>query len=325
MSPPGHESAARATLGTGLPSLPAPAAQVGWRVRPRDAACLLLLALPIAWLWAPLRMVMSLSLSYGVEHYSHLVLIPVVSAALMWLDRRTIFSRVGWAAVPGGLVLAAGGALAWLAGRGPVTDPGETHVSLAMLALVVLSVGAVWLCYGTAALRAAAFPLGFLLFMVPLPPALLHAVVVLLQRASAEMTYVLFGLLGVPVYREGFFFALPGLAIEVAEQCSGIRSFLALTITCVLASHLLLRRAWTRGMLLLAILPIAIVKNAVRIVVLSLLAIHVDPSFITGSMVHRAGGIPLFFATLLLVGSLIWLLQRAESRRRPADGVKALT
>src|SRR5262249_29667949 len=110
---------------------------------------------------------------------------------------------------------------------------------------------------------------------------------------------------------------------EVAEECSGIRSFLALTITSVLAGHLLLRTAWTRTSLVLAILPIAIVKNAVRIVVLSLLAIYVDMGFITGSALHQRGGIPLFFVTLLLVGGLVWLLQKAEGRGavkvRPAN------
>jgi exosortase len=286
----------------------------------------LLLALSIAWLWAPLQTVIGLSLRYGdYEHYSHLVLIPVVSVALVWLHRRAVFARVAWAPVPGGILMATGVGLAWLAQTGPVTDPERAYVSVALLGFVALCAGAFLLCYGPSAASSAAFPLAFLLFMVPLPPALLHGVIVSLQRASAEVTYVLFQFLGVPVYREGFFFALPGLSIEVAEQCSGIRSFLALTITGVLASHLLLRKGWTRGALVLAILPIAVVKNAVRIVVLSLLAIHVDPSFITGSVAHKRGGIPLFFVTLLLVGGLIWLLQRAEARWGRSRGMKALT
>src|SRR5262249_6450316 len=128
-----------------------------------------------------------------------------------------------------------------------------------------------------------------------------------------EMTHVIFNLLGVPVYREGFFFALPGLAIEVAEECSGIRSSLALLITGCLAANMLLRTPWTRTALLAAIVPIAIVKNAVRIVVLSLLSIYVDMGFITGKL-HQVGGIPLFFGTLLVVGGVVWVLQRLEAR-----------
>jgi exosortase len=284
-------------------------------VASRMTVFLVLVVLSAAWLWQPLSTVIAISLRYGLyEHYSHIVLIPVVSAALIYLHRRAIFRRVASAPALGGALIVAGGMLALIAQTGPVTDPERPWVSLALLALVALVVGAFALCFGTDALRSAAFPMGFLLFMVPFPPSLLHSTIVFLQRGSAEMTYVLFNLIGVPVYREGFYFALPGLAIEVAEECSGIRSFLSLLVTSVLAGHLMLRTARTRIALAVAILPIAIVKNAVRIVVLSLLAIHVDPGFITGGALHRLGGIPLFVVTLLVIGGLIWLLQRLEAR-----------
>jgi exosortase len=164
------------------------------------------------------------------------------------------------------------------------------------------------------AARAALFPLAFLLFMVPLPPILLAGVVGGLQRASAELSAAVFGLLGVPLYREGFVFALPGLTIEVAAECSGIRSFMALVVTSVLAVHLVLRRAWTRTTLLLLLAPLAVAKNAVRIVGLSLLAIHVDRGFVTGSALHRYGGIPLFITALVVLAGLLALLVRAEGR-----------
>src|SRR5262245_38187300 len=295
----------------------------------RTAAFLLLVGLSVAWLWQPLDTVIELSLRYGrYEHYSHIVLIPLVSAALVYLDRGTIFSRVAYAP-GGGVLMIAGIALSWIARSGPVSDPEQGFVSVAMFALVLLCAGAFLLCYGANALQAAAFPVAFLLFMVPLPSHLLEIVIVFLQRASAEVTYVLFRVIGVPVYRDGFVFGLPGLVIEVAEECSGIRSFLALTITGILAAHLFLRTGRARATLVLTILPIAILKNAVRIVVLSLLAIHVDPRFIMGSIAHRRGGIPLFFVTLLVVGGIVWLLQRSEARRdaraaaTPRDGSKA--
>jgi exosortase len=207
----------------------------------------------------------------------------------------------------------AGVALSGAAHLGPVTDPQQVYVSVALLALVALCAGAFLLCFGTTAFGAAMFPVLFLLFMVPIPPVPLEHVITFLQKASADVTSVLFNLLGVPVNREGrFIFALPGLVIEVAEECSGIRSFLALVITSLLAGHLLLRRPWTRTVLSLVILPIAIFKNAVRIVVLSLLAVYVDRGFITGHL-HQRGGILLFFGTLLLMGGLVWLLQQAET------------
>jgi exosortase len=317
MTSPSDEGAGRAAVAARGPSPPVPVAmpaRVGPIFAVRDAAFLVLVGLSVAWLWPPLSTVIVVSLRYSqYEHYSHVVLIPLISAVLVYLDRGAIFARVAYAPGWGGVLMLAGVALSWIARSGPVTDPEQIFVSLAMLGLVLLCAGAFLLCYGMDALKAAAFPVAFLLFMVPLPPFLLHSTIVSLQKASTEVTYVLFKVVGVPVYREGFFFWLPGLAIEVAEECSGIRSFLALTITGVLAGHLLLRTGWARGTLALAMLPIAIVKNAVRIVVLSLLAIHVDKSFITGSVVHSRGGIPLFFVTLLVVGGVVWLLQRAEA------------
>jgi exosortase len=298
------------------PSLPVPAAMLGrWpTVGLRDAAFLLLAALAVAWLWQPLSTVIMLSLDHGeYEHYSHIILIPMVSLVLIYFRRSTVFAQAEYAPVWGGGLVLAGVTLSCIARIGPVTDPDRAYVSVAMLALVVLCAGAFLLCYGAKAFRAAAFPLAFLLFTVPLPPFLLHQVIVLLQKGSAEMTYVIFNLLGVPVYREGFRFELPRLAIEVAEECSGIRSSMALMVTGLLASHMLLRTTWARAALMTAILPIAIVKNAVRIVVLSLLAIHVDMGFISGKL-HQRGGIPLFFVTLLVVGAVVWLLQRLEAR-----------
>jgi len=118
----------------------------------------------------------------------------------------------------------------------------------------------------------------FLLLMVPIPDFLLSRAIFWLRSGSAEVSYALFQLLGVPVLRSGFIFSLPGVTIEIAQECSGIRSSLALVIMGLLAGHLFLRSPWTKAALALAVLPLAIVKNGIRIVTLSLLSIYVDPS-----------------------------------------------
>jgi exosortase len=118
----------------------------------------------------------------------------------------------------------------------------------------------------------------------------------------------------VPLYRDGFLFSLPGLNIRIAEECSGIRSTMALFILSLVSGYLFLRSAWARSSLVLLAIPLAIVKNAVRIVVLSLLAIHVDPSFIGAGSVHRNSGIPLFAVSFAIMGLMIWLLQKSEAR-----------
>jgi exosortase len=199
-----------------------------------------------------------------------------------------------------------------------ITVEPEHRLSLAMLGLVTSWAGSFVICYGVRSLWAAAYPFVLLIFMVPLPPAVLTAIIVFLQVASADASAVLFSLIGMPFFRDGFVFALPGLTIQVAEECSGIRSSLALLISGLVMAYVLLRAPWTRATLALLIVPLAIVKNAVRIVLLSWLAVHVDPSFITGSAVHRNSGIPLFLASLTILGGLAWLLSRAERKRASA-------
>lgn len=282
-------------------------------ILPRSTRFLLLLALSVAWAWQPLTTVIGRSLqSAEYEHYSYIILLPFMSAYLIYQNRGTIFRHT----YPGlrlGILLAAPGvATIWLARTTLITGNPEHRLSLAMLGLVMLWAGGFVLCYGFHALRAAAFPFLLLLFMIPLPPAVLTAIIVFLQKASAEASALLFSLTGMPVFRRGLYFELPGLTIHVAQECSGIRSSLALLISGLMMSYVLLRSTWTRATLVLLIVPLAIVKNAVRIVGLSWLAVYVDRSFITGGLLHRMGGIPLFVTSLVILAGIAWLLRKYD-------------
>jgi exosortase len=176
--------------------------------------------------------------------------------------------------------------------------------------LIVLGWIAVFiLFYGTSSFKAAAFPLLFLLLMSPIPVVLAQHIVSVLQKGSAETCYALFRLMGVPVIRHGFLFSLPGVDIEVAEQCSGIHSGLSLFIVGLLADHFLLQGAWKKACFVLCILPVAIFKNAIRIVTIAWLGIHVSPGFFHGAL-HRQGGLPFSLLSLAMMAALLWLLRR---------------
>jgi exosortase/archaeosortase family protein len=114
-------------------------------------------------------------------------------------------------------------------------------------------------------------------------------------------------------------FQLPFIAIEVADACSGIRSSIGLLITSLLAGYMFLAKVHNRLLLLLAIVPITIFKNGVRIVTLSLLSIHVDPSYLSGQL-HHEGGIVFFMISLALLTPILLLLMRSERRRGDSDG-----
>ncbi len=277
----------------------------------------LLGGLTLAAFWAPLTTLIRFSLQE--EHYSHIILIPLIGASLLVLERKKIFFHVEtrWRA---GLGLLAAGALVYSLGQRYSAAASENdQLSIATFAVVVIWVGGFVLCYGLRAFRAGLFPVLFLFLMVPIPDFFLNHAIVWLQRGSAEVSSALFELVGVPVFRTGFTFALPGVTIEVAEECSGIRSSLALLIMSLLAGHLFLRSARTKAGLIMATLPLLMVKNGIRIVTLSLLSIYADPGFLTGSL-HSRGGILFFLLALLLLVPLLRVLQRSEMTTGPRAG-----
>jgi exosortase len=249
--------------------------------------------------------------TYKSQYYTHIVLIPLVSAYLVFTRRREIFEKIGYAFAPGcavaglGLLLLA---LAAILGSGWGRND---YYALVACSTVLIVIGAFIALFGLRAFGAARFPLLFLAFMVPLPTVVEYWAIRILQLGSAEVVGALFPLSGVPVLRDGCVFQLPGIAIEVAPQCSGIRSSLALVITCVLAGHMFLRTTWKKVALVLAVIPITMFKNGIRIVTLSLLGVYVDRGFLTSSL-HTDGGILFFILALLLMAPILFVLRKSE-------------
>lgn len=279
----------------------------------RDGCFLGLVTASILWFQGPLLLVLTSSQQdEHSQHYSYIPLIPFLCLYLLYVRRSAIFTEVKWNPLAGSILMAMGGAVSFMWAE-PASE-GLASVSPAMLSFVMICWGAFLVCYGAKAVRAASFELGLLVFMVPFPSFLLGAIVGFLQRSSTEATHLLFAALGVPVFREGFVFSLSNFTIHVAEECSGIRSALSLCIVSLVAGHLVLRSGWAKIGIVSIAVPLAIVKNAVRIVGLALLANYVDPAYITDSLLHRSGGIPLFALSLVVLFALIWALRKIETR-----------
>jgi exosortase len=193
-------------------------------------------------------------------------------------------------------------------------------LSISVAGLVVAVVGGFLFAFGRHAFRAALFPLCFLVFTVPLPSFVIDGATQLLKVGSTEVVAWLFTLTSTPYYREGFVFALPTAVIEIADECSGIRSSIGLMLTGFLACHTFLQRGWTRAVLLGVVLPMTVLKNGIRIVGLSLLAMYVDPEFLTGQL-HHEGGIVFFLLALALLAPVLIVLRRLEPSAPIASGV----
>lgn len=248
------------------------------------------------------------------EYYSHIYLIPLVSVYLLYGRRDEIRSSIAYA-LPLGLPVVALGSIAYGAAlaQGASLDFID-GIAWQVASLLVAWLGAFLLFFGSRAFRAALFPLLFLFFMVPLPTDLMDTFIHALQVGSTWSTALIFTLLGTSYFQEGFVFQMGKVTIEVAKQCSGIRSTMALVITGVLAAHLFLRRPWSKLILMLTILPITVFKNGLRIVILTLLAIHVDERFLTGGFLHKSGGFLFYIPGLLLFGSILLLLRKLEGK-----------
>ncbi len=185
-----------------------------------------------------------------------------------------------------------------------------------MLALVVWWIGAFIVAFGTHAFRQALFPLCFLLWIVPIPQVVLNAIVRLLQEGSVVSARLFFALAGVPSAQDGTQITIPGLTVEVAAECSSIRSSLMLVVTTMVLAQLLLRSAWRKALVIAVAIPLSVAKNGLRILILAMLTTRVDRSFITGKL-HHQGGIIYFLIALACVGMLIWIARRGDAGRDP--------
>ena len=263
----------------------------------------------------PLKEVLSLLLQSGYDSYR--VLVPFCSAYLIWSRRKQIFSSLQFDPIPG--LLMAVFCVGFLALSHFRSAPTDSFLALELryLALLFWLSGLFSAIYGRNALKRAAFPLALLVLSIPLPPTITDKVITSLQTTSTSLSYFLFSLLGTPVFREGFRLHVPGVTIEVAKECSGINSSMALVFTLLLVGYETLRTNSRRLILVLLAIPISIAKNAIRIVTLTLLAVHVDRGFLTGSL-HHKGGVVFYLIALVVVYPLWRLLQKSEDSHSEA-------
>ena len=251
-------------------------------------------------------------LSFNNELYSHIVLIPFVSGYLFYTERMKIFAEKRYSFAPG-IILIIIGSIVYMVGKAQEGNINQNdYLSLMTFSTVIFWIGGFLLFYGTAVFRSGIFPLLFLVLMIPIPTLVVDKIIFILQSASADVSYVFFKMTGVPVYREGFLFQLVGVSVEVAKECSGIRSSIALFITSILAGRFFLGSWWKKIIFALSIFPITIIKNGFRIITLSLLGAYVDIKFLTDSFLHKNGGILFFMLGLILLYPVLWILRKSE-------------
>lgn len=257
-------------------------------------------------------MASALQLALNNDAYSHLLLVIPISLTLIYYEKDAVLPapfKKYWGAILVGVALLLRG----LSGLQLLHLSSSSALTLSMGALVIFWIGSAVSCFGIRMLGRFLFPLCFLFLIVPLPDRALNGVTEFLQQRSSLGADILFRAVGVPVVRDGVLLSIPGLDIEVAKECSSVRSSAMLIVITLVLAHLFLH-TWTRKLLLVvAAIPLAVAKNAVRIFTIAELGTRVDRGFLHGKL-HHHGGVVFLGIGVLEVVVLLWALRKSEGQ-----------
>jgi exosortase C (VPDSG-CTERM-specific) len=251
------------------------------------------------------------------ELNSYILLIPFVSGYLLYLRRDQLPKNyvvdlpLAIASMAAGVGILASAYWFNVVRR----EPNNDYFAVLTLSFLYCLAAGGFFFFGRNWMRSAAFPLAYLIFMVPMPDPMADALETASKFVSAEVANLLFHLSGTPFLRDGRVFQLPNITIEVTQECSGIRSSWVLFMTSILAANLFLKTPWRRFALVAFVIPLAILRNGFRILVIGLLCVHMGPQMIH-SLIHRRGG-PVFFVLSLIPFFLVlWLLRKGDVHTR---------
>jgi exosortase len=281
----------------------------------------ILAAVSVLFWWRPLADTFGLALTN--DAYTHILLILPLSAALVYSDWKSLRSKqndlpavrsnsrsdrnISLALLA--LALMLGAYARW--GMSLATD--DVRLSVAMISLVTWWIASIVLCFGGRTLKLFLLPIFFLFLIVPIPNFALNWIVEFLQLQSARAARIIFQAIRVPVTQDGIMLYVPGLDVEVARECSSIRSSLILIVTTIVLAHLFLTSWWRKLVLVLLAIPLSIAKNGLRIFTIVELGTRVDPKFLNGKLHHNGGVIFLGIGVIAVIIPL-WLLRRTELR-----------
>lgn len=226
------------------------------------------------------------------ETFAHGYLIVPIALILAWAKRREVAALTPRPDALGFLLLAAAG-FAWLAAEAAQVQVLTQYAFVAMVPAAVLALA------GRHVAWVLAFPLAFLLLAVPFGEAFLPR----LMEWTADFTVAALRLTGIPVYREGTYFAIPSGQWSVAEACSGLRYLIASVTVGMLFAYLAYRAWWKRAVFLALSVALPIIANFLRAYMIVMIG-HYSSMQLAVGVDHFIYGW-VFFG--LVIGLLFWL------------------
>lgn len=237
----------------------------------------------------------------------HGFFVPLVTGFIVWQRRAELLALKPAPNWWGLAVVLYGGLQLYIATLG-------AELFLARTAFVISVIGVVLLLGGTAWVRALAFPLFLLFFMIPIPTVVYNSITFPLQLLASRVSTQALDLMQIPVLREGNVLELAEQKLSVVEACSGIRSLLSLTFLSLVYGYFFERKVWMRVALFASTIPIAIVANASRVTLTGVLTEY-KPELAEGFF-HTASGWVIFMVALAILIVLHQLLNWVSRRLR---------
>jgi exosortase len=222
----------------------------------------------------------------------HGFFVPIIAGFIVWQKRRELLALTPSPNWWGLAVVLYASLQLWIATLG-------AELFLARTAFVISLIGIVLLLGGTAYLRALAFPLFLLFFMIPIPTVVYNSITFPLQILASRLSTSALDAMQIPVLREGNILELAQQKLSVVEACSGIRSLLSLSFLALVYGYFFESKIWMRVVLFLATIPIAIVANASRVTLTGVLTEY-KPELAEGFF-HTASGWVIFMVALAIL------------------------
>ena len=246
--------------------------------------------------------------------YSHGFFVLPLAAFFVW-ERRDALRRAVRRPSSLGVVVLVGSLLCYIAGVF------GSELFLTRVSLIGVAAGLVLFIAGIEHARILAFPLLFLLLMVPLPEIVFSRITFPLQMVASRLGEAAIGASGIPVLREGNVLYLPGRALEVAEACSGIRSLITLAMLAIVLGYFTERRIGVRVAIVVAAIPIAVLANAIRVAGTGLISYWGSPAAAEGFLHSFSGWIVFVVALVGLLGfqRIVGALLSRQRVRRVAE------
>src|SRR5579862_5377020 len=243
-------------------------------------------------------------------NYGHGFLVPVFAAYILWRERsreREVPIQTSNWGLP--IMIFAIGLLI-------LGTLGSEHFT-ARISMLALIAGTIVFLAGWQTLRSVAFPMAYLVFMIPLPAILYYQLTFPLQLLASRLGADGLVALGVPTIREGNLLILPNCTLEVVEACSGVRSLLSLLAAVAGYAYLAEPAMWRRAALILLAVPLVIAANGLRLVSAGQLSFFLGAGADSAG-VHTALGLAFFSLALACILLGHGLLRRRPGRLRAA-------